>query len=345
MDASPPKHEHKPSHLARHSFSECEAMAKYALSSGLKVPGTILRRLRTLQLSIDSGDVDGSGELMCRLGECHHQLSHLVAPATPRTILLLDSEAGQKSVLRFLGPLPLVRQMMVTALLSLIALIVITLSPNVNGSDHNSNILLGSGLTLLLNELFLLSAAAMGASFSALFIANRYIQEGTFDPRYNVSYWMRFVLGLIAGFILATLIDVDAFQASAKGSGETTPFARPLLAMLGGFSASVVYRILNRLAESVESIFRGDLRDQVRNGIQSERAKLKIESEQNRSRLAYRLMSLQQKSGSVESVSALQDEINTLLQDLLGENAPDTEAAPAVKTSPAAPVAVPAPAN
>jgi hypothetical protein len=341
MDATKPISENQPSTLARHTFSECEAMAKFALSSGLKVPGNLLRRLRALQVAIDSNDNDLTGELMSRLGECHNQLSHLVAPATPRTILLLDSAAGQKTLLRFLGPLPLIRQMMVTALLSLAALIIITLSPNVNGSDHNSNILLGSGLTLLLNEMFLLSAAALGASFSALFIANRYIQEGTFDPRYNVSYWMRFVLGIIAGFILAALIDVDAFQASSNSS-VTTPFARPLLAMLGGFSASVVYRILNRLAESVESIFRGDVRDQVRNGIESERNKLKVETEQNRSHLAYRLMALQQKGGSAETVTALQDEINTLVRDLIGEETPDTDTTPAAKATPVKPATVPA---
>jgi hypothetical protein len=37
--------------------------------------------------------------------------------------------------------------------------------------------------------------AGLGACFAALFLANRYIAEGTFDPKYESSYWIRFILG------------------------------------------------------------------------------------------------------------------------------------------------------
>lgn len=315
--------------LAKQSFLECEAMAKHALSSGLKVSGGLLQRLKALETAINMGNDDPKGLLMRRLGECHSQLAHIIAPATPRTILLLDSEARQGGLFSFLGPVPLTRQMMLAALFSLAMLICLTLSPEVNGSQNNTDILLGSGLPLLLNELFLLSAAALGASFSALFIANRYIQEGTFDPKYNISYWVRFVLGLIAGFILATLIDIHAFQTSANNTTQVTePFARPLLAMLGGFSASVVYRILNRIAESVESVFRGDAREQLKTQTEAQRNQLKSEAEQDRSRLAYRLMALQKKISSGEPQATLQKELDTLMRELVGDDTLDTGAEP-----------------
>jgi len=321
METDKPKATQTPSPLAIQSFTECEAMAKYAMASGLKISGSLLQRLKTLEVSVNNSDSDSDGMMMRRLGDCHNQLSQLVAPATPRAILLLEGGARPKGSLSFLGPLPLTRHMMIAALLSLVTLICLTLFPEVNGSHINSDILLGSGMPLLLNELFLLSAAALGASFSALFIANRYIQEGTFDPKYNISYWIRFVLGLIAGFILATLIDINALTAAgANTANATTPFARPLLAMLGGFSASVVYRILNRLAESVESLFRGDLRDQVKAKTDAERSQLMSKSEQEKSRLAYRLMAVQKKVSSEGTPADIQKELDSIMRELIGDD-------------------------
>ncbi len=315
--------------LGRQCYLECEAMAKYALASGLEVPGSLLQQLKELESSMAAADRDVEPMAIRRLGECHGRLSKLVAPATPRTILLLDSEIEQRGSLRFLGPVPLIRQMMVTALLSLTALICLTLSAEVNGSKANSDILVGSGFPLLLNELFLLSAAALGASFSALFMANRYIQEGTFDPKYNISYWIRFVLGLIAGFILATLIDLDALGKAGAGSDASSAFARPLLAMIGGFSAAVVYRILSRLADTVESLFRGDQREQVKSQTEAERIRVTAEAEQSRTRLAYQLMTLQKKIGGGESSAELQDELDNMLRELSGMDIlPVTPASP-----------------
>lgn len=317
--------------LAKQAFLECEAMAKHALASGLKVSGALLQQIKDLESSIN--DVDPDRVFMRQLGDCHVRLSRLIEPATPRTILLLDSQSENRGGLSFLGPVPLIRQMMVASLISLIALICLTLSPEVNGSKVNSDILLGKGIPLLLNELFLLSAAALGASFSALFIANRYIQEGTFDPKYNISYWIRFVLGLIAGFILATLIDFDVLEKASNTTPDlANAFARPSLAMIGGFSAAVVYRILSRLAETVESLFRGDMREQLKATGEAENTRRQAESQQDRNRLAYRLMTLQKKLSDDTDGGDVQKEFDTLLRELVGEEAAEIKPGESVGT-------------
>lgn len=312
--------------LVKQGILECEAMAKYAFASGLKLPGSLLQQIRDLEVSFNDTMPNTSPLMMHQLGSCHARLSRLIAPATPRTILLLDGQTVQTGYLRYLGPVPLIRQMMVAALIALVALICLTLSPEVNGSKVNSDILQGSGFPLLLNELFLLSAAALGASFHALFIANRYIQDGTFDPKYNISYWIRFVLGLIAGFILATLIDIDAVEkVSNSAPDSTTTFARPLLAMLGGFSAAVVYRILSRLAETVESLFRGDMREQLKAAGEAENSRIQAESQQDRNRLAYRLMTLHKKLSDGTTEDSIQQEFDALLRELVGDEVAETE--------------------
>ena len=63
---------------------------------------------------------------------------------------------------------------------------------------------------------------------------------------------MRFVLGLIAGIVLSSLVPIES---GADGGGS---FTRPFLALLGGFSAAVVFRILERVVGTLESLVRGD---------------------------------------------------------------------------------------
>ena len=53
--------------------------------------------------------------------------------------------------------------------------------------------------------------------------------------------------------MLATLLP----DAAQHGLSQT------MLALLGGFSASAVYLILARLIESVESVFRGDMKGRI----------------------------------------------------------------------------------
>jgi hypothetical protein len=96
---------------------------------------------------------------------------------------------------------------------------------------------------------FRLTAAAVGACFANLFRAYRYVSAGTYDPKLDMSYWMRLILGLIAGYILAELISLDF----------DTMLGRPLLAILGGFSASAVFKFLERLVQSVETIVSADM--------------------------------------------------------------------------------------
>lgn len=63
--------------------------------------------------------------------------------------------------------------------------------------------------------------------------------------------------GLIAGLILAELVLVDT-------GGSLEVLSMPILALLGGFSSTAVYRILNILVSAVESLVRGGTEDLVK---------------------------------------------------------------------------------
>ncbi len=231
----------------------CHAMARHTMGSGKPVPAQILENLHLIEQERRSrasgAGQDGSGlSTVNLLARTHRQLSQIVAPATPRTLLLLEEDKQDASAWRFFGPIRIIRRLMGVAFFCLIVFIFTTLSPMVTGQVDFVN---DSGVRLLLNELLLLSAAGIGASFAALFKVNGYVADGTYNPRYDSSYWARFGLGLLAGMVLGILIPID--QSSHE-------LGRPLLALLGGFSASVVYRLLARLVETLESLVQGETR-------------------------------------------------------------------------------------
>lgn len=192
----------------------------------------------------------------------YNYLADLVKPALPGTLLMFDKSKKEKSALSILGPLPIVRQFMLLSILSLIALITTSLSGQVNIESIQMSMLQGEGWSQALRFMFLLAAGSVGASFYALFEMNNYISSGTFDTKYASTYWSRFVLGLVAGILLSELFVVfiepsQQTQDSGAPLASATYLLKPILAILGGFSASLVYRILNRLISAVESIFTG----------------------------------------------------------------------------------------
>lgn len=232
-------------------LEECAAMVKYIAGEGLSLPLDVTKLInRNLE---DGNSVNlESKEIL----ELHNRLSAKVAPAQPKAITLLYREAKKKSLFRLFGPVGLIRRLMLTTILSLACFIAVGLSPSVNSNSVLKGILDDHGWGLFLNMMFFLSAAALGACFSNLFQANKYIVQGNYDPKFESSYWIRFVLGLIAGLMLAILFP-DIVTMEANQNSDIHFFTVPLIAMLGGFSASLFYRVMNRMVVTVETLLVG----------------------------------------------------------------------------------------
>jgi hypothetical protein len=243
-----------------------------------------------------------------RLVHTHDQLVQVVTPATPRTLLLLSEDAADGK-LQMLGAVPLVRRMLGVSVVLLAVFLATALSPKVHSSS--GDIFSESGIDLLINELFFLAAAGIGAAFAALFTANHYIAQGTYDPKFEASYWVRFVLGLIAGIVLASLIPL---KAGADGGGS---FTRPFLALLGGFSAAVVFRILQRVVGTLESLVQGDSSD-------GEAAKQRLATSeaaqqrtQDQMRVSATLVKMREQLSSGASPEQMKASLDALLDDML----------------------------
>ena len=289
-----------------------EAMLRYALASGTAVPAAIFEVVDRAGRRRDDGVAASSDEIR-RLVRAHTELVRLVAPATPRTILLLSE--GRRSRLAMLGPVRLVRQMLVAVLILLVAFVLLSTTSYVNTSS--GDILTSTGLSLLVNELFFLAAGGLGAAFSALFTAYRYIADGTYDPKFESTYWLRFILGLMAGLLLPALIPLgDGSDAEA--------LTRLLLALLGGFSASVLYRILERLVGAVESLVRADSRELRVARRDADIARAAEKSSLDRLGLIGDLRRLETKARGGDEPQAIADELGRVVATLLpGAHAAD----------------------
>ena len=321
--------------LHEHLLSECIAMAKYALASGLKVPAGLMQDLEDLsthqadggkpetpgserpgELAEQTVSYNGQNHTVRTLTQIHTRLAEILAPASPRTVLLMENEARSSGLWGFLGPVGLIRRMMLLAIFFLVALIGLSVSPLVNATSITQGIFNSSGISLLFNMLFLLAAAGLGACFAGLFQANRFIANNTFDPKYESSYWIRVVLGLMAGIILAELIPLD-FLGGDQSATHLQALGKPVLALLGGFSAAAVYRIISRLVDALESLVRGDTKDQMAAQDQAARSQYESQLTQNRLALAASLTRLQQRLGPDANPEELKQELDKLLNTLV----------------------------
>lgn len=233
-------------------LSQCIAMADYALSSGgsLKSEAKIDPDLMvTLQQAIrdhGAGKPIDLGELI----KVHSALADVIRPAIPRGVAYLARFAKVRvNSLPDIRMIPLAKYMLIVSIASLAVLIYVSsldcLNITVLGQafydrDFPSNLVVA---------VLLLSAAAIGASFASLFKIYGYIVSGTFDPKYKTTYWIRFILGLLAGYMLAELLPVETAGKLGK----------IVLAIIGGFSTEVVHWTLERFVETLKTLISGDM--------------------------------------------------------------------------------------
>lgn len=273
------------------SLAECEAMVSYAQDQGKVIPPGVLQTLDylrstkyRLEQQLEDGEVEArnvEADVLSLedLGGIHQALSETISPATPSAVVLME-KTKKAGGLRLLGPVPLVRKMMMVTIISLFAFLSMFFFDEVSPETINGQILSYPPLKFALNELVIVCVAALGASFYALFEAYKYIAKGSYDSKYDSIYWIRFTLGIVSGVILAQFIFAESESGenmlTQAGEGGGFVFTKTLLAFLGGFSARVVHKILNSLVDSIETFISGSTRDMIQ--AREEAAKIQLQS-------------------------------------------------------------------
>jgi hypothetical protein len=223
--------------------AECELMVAYVLSSGKELPQSVIDVLDLLERGTPEEPS------IAALASLHTALSRLVSPATPRGLAAIRQDSQRHSFLHRFGAVPALRYLLLCAFGFSWMFFLTSLTQEINPENLAKDIYTSYGWDLALVMIFLLSAAGMGATFGAVFEVYQSVSDGNYDSKLDSIYWVRIGVGLIAGLMLARLIPLP------PRNPDSTTLTRPLLALLGGYSASVVHRILERLVDAIQSVF------------------------------------------------------------------------------------------
>ncbi len=265
----------------KQAMREIQVMLRYALAEGLELDD----KTREAVTAVEQAQPNMS-ENLNQIIVAHTGLAKIVAPATPRSLEVTEVKEDE-----WLGSLrhpPLIMYMIIIALIAAIGFMLTSVTPQApaKGSGVNDGgktvsmtfvpTLLGGRLheaslatfadpeTPSLDvpntisgqkELNWLFAAALGAVFYVLFTAHEFVKNRTFDPRYNSLYLIRFVLGVLAGLILANVVALAPLLNKNKTLSSLGP---AVIALLGGFSTEAVYQFLQRLVDIMLAAVRGD---------------------------------------------------------------------------------------
>lgn len=231
----------------RQALDEFELMLRYALAEGLDLDEATRDAVAAVQQTLiairnlqegaalpEPGMLIFVGQLMA----AHSALSRIIAPATP--LSLAATEPTER--LGYLGNPPLIMWMILIAIASAVGFLftsVVYGTANTGAAGQKWNWCF---------------AAALGAVFYVLFTALNYVKDRTFDPRYNSIYVIRFVLGVLAGLILAIILGTPLFSKNTTISS----LGPAVIALIGGFSTEAVYQVLQRFVDLLLTAVRGD---------------------------------------------------------------------------------------
>jgi acylphosphatase len=101
-----------------------------------------------------------------------------------------------------------------------------------------------------------ISGALIGSFFYTLMKLQPYLENRTFDPKYNSAYLARLVTGIVAGVILAYFLKDWLYASSLSNSLKN--LSTGSIGILGGFSAEAVEELLQRVKDVLLSLVRGD---------------------------------------------------------------------------------------
>ncbi|MES2038198.1 MAG: hypothetical protein V4495_10185 [Pseudomonadota bacterium] len=292
-------------------IGESESMLRYAFGRGMEIPEAIQEMADLLERTSDHNEPFNTS--LIDLIKLHDQLAKLVAPAMPSTLHLLDQDATNGSWVSMFGPLPNIRRLTLASFLCTCGFVLLSMSPTVDSINVNSDIYHLSGVPLLVIICFLLTSAGMGSTFHALFQMQKYITDGTFDSRYDTTYWIRIGLGFVAGLLLAVMLPLHA-------TADTPTIAKPVLALLGGFSSGLVFRILKRLVDTVESLFHSDMRELANKTAELQLASTKQDLLKGRLDVAEQLIDLRDQLAQGKSNEQINVSLSTLLDNLLSKS-------------------------
>jgi F0F1-type ATP synthase membrane subunit c/vacuolar-type H+-ATPase subunit K len=215
---------------------EINNMLSFAVYNGI----TVNTDLNTLIQNSNVGDLINAHNILCKN----------IAPATPKSIVYtkkLNTESNGKSIFQ---KLPLLRNLILLAVLFLIAYVATGMSPLVNNDSLDKGIMSNNGLPLLLNIIYLGSVAGLGVLFYLLKEVTVSLKNSSLIPENAIAYLSQIILGIMAGIIMSEIISF--YTTNPK---QINLFNKSVLALVGGFSSDAIFSILQGIIAKIKNIF------------------------------------------------------------------------------------------
>jgi hypothetical protein len=299
-----------PSEVSLYLLDETFVLYRFATSRGLELAPELSEELFNIAQDVDLDANALAQGVMTSLSRIHKALCTAIYPATPKSARYLYEQERKESKFKHFGNVPLIRHFSLLTISLLMGLCLVGMQPQVNAKSMELGILHSNGLELLLNLVFVLICAGLGSCFATLFRVNTYIAKGSFDPAFSTTYWSRLVLGMMSGIIIVELLPSSLFADDSLGS-----FCKPTFAMLAGFSADLVYRLLEKLVTSIKTVVQGD--EQSRNDFQDakNRAEVTQRTQEAKMAAAEKMMGVSQliNTGNIEAADR---EIKSFISNL-----------------------------
>lgn len=214
-------------------------LLKYATTRGLALPTDV-------KLGPDTSDTD--------VITGYNSMIQVVTPATVQSIRYIHKYMlGEDGEDRKWYRTPIITKCLVIAIVALILLIGVSLSPEVNGINQEAGILASSGKVLLLNLLLICSASLLGVMFYLLKTISNKIKNYTLLPIDSIDLNATILIGIMSGFIMAELF---SFSAGTLGGSIVTQ--KMTLALLGGFASDAIFSVLKGIVSKLKALFATD---------------------------------------------------------------------------------------
>jgi hypothetical protein len=234
---------------------EVRLMARFASRNSLPVRAELMETVvkvdctfkdeESLSRYCKGEDAPSLQEAVKSLTQVHKELTEIVSPATPRSIFEVYQEGVPPERRSWPNSKKLFFWLLGLAVVSLVVYIGL-----VSHLDKIKN-------NILCQHLLMVVSASLGASLYSLFSLHQHIRDMTFDSKYIIKYITRFTLGVIAGYVLAAFFADQVGKDGASAFGEKFKISYTSIALLGGYSAEAVNKILKRFVEMIVTMVQG----------------------------------------------------------------------------------------
>jgi len=241
----------------------CLVLAGYLVDQGVELPQATTGVLEKID---PKGGGAGGKSGQATLAELNETLAALSKTAqdftetrgekkqgpTPISILITRPHEGRMRIIRSFFSPPILGALFLLAVISFLVFVA-SLPPEIislltGGADRPVVAITPYWIWML----HFTAAAALGASFICLVKLQGYIRDRMYDPSYRSHYVTRWLIGTIAGVVLAITV-----RTSFDSDNEVAQIGSTTLALLGGYSADGVRELLDRLVELLKTAVAG----------------------------------------------------------------------------------------